>query len=76
MIRVIKIILILPIKFYRYFISPLYPSCCRFIPSCSEYASEAIKTHGIFKGGFYGLKRILKCNPLFKSGLDPVPKKR
>lgn len=70
-----KYILCLFIKFYRYFISPLFPSCCRFTPTCSEYAIEAIQTHGAFKGLYLSLKRILLCNPMGKSGYDPVPEK-
>lgn len=71
----IKYIACLPIKFYRYFISPIFPSCCRFTPTCSEYAIEAIQTHGVFKGVYLSVKRIAKCNPLGKSGYDPVPNK-
>ncbi len=47
--------------------------CCRFVPSCSSYAVEAIDTYGALKGGFMALKRILRCNPLCKGGYDPVP---
>lgn len=64
------------IRFYRKFISPLKPSCCRFTPTCSEYAIEAIKVHGSFKGTFLAIYRVLRCNPLCRGGYDPVPEKR
>jgi len=66
-------ILCLSIRFYRKFISPLKPACCRFYPSCSEYSIEALKKYGPAKGMYLSTKRILKCNPLFKGGYDPVP---
>ncbi|MDO5759838.1 MAG: membrane protein insertion efficiency factor YidD [Bacteroidota bacterium] len=66
-------VFILLINFYRYCISPLTPPSCRFTPTCSQYALEAIKKYGPFKGGFLSLKRILKCNPWGPSGYDPVP---
>jgi len=66
-------ILCFPIRFYRKFISPLKPACCRFYPSCSEYSIEALKKYGPAKGMYLSTKRILKCNPLFKGGYDPVP---
>lgn len=58
---------------YRYGISPVTPASCRFYPTCSEYAVIAIKHHGAFYGGWLTLTRILRCNPLFKGGYDPVP---
>ena len=61
------------IDFYRYFISPLLPRACRFYPSCSAYARESLQTHGLVKGGFLSLLRILKCHPFHPGGLDPVP---
>ena len=63
------------IKLYQFFISPLLPKACRYYPSCSAYSIEAIKRHGLFRGGFLSLKRILSCNPLFEGGFDPVPEK-
>lgn len=57
---------------YRYFISPLFPPSCRFVPSCSEYALEAINIHGVRRGGFMALKRILRCHPFNRGGFDPV----
>lgn len=64
------------IRFYRKFISPLKPPTCRFYPTCSTYALEAIEVHGPLKGGYLSTKRILKCNPLHPGGYDPVPPKR
>lgn len=68
-------ILILPIRFYRYAISPFLPSRCRYLPTCSEYAIEAIDRFGTIKGGWLALKRIFSCHPWGKSGYDPVPPK-
>lgn len=68
-----KKIFILPIKFYRKYISPLkITSCCRFYPSCSQYAIDSINKYGIIKGGFKSVLRILKCNPFHSGGYDPV----
>ncbi len=66
-------ILILPIRFYKRCISPLYPPCCRFYPSCSTYAMEAIEVHGPAKGLWLAIKRILRCHPGNPGGFDPVP---
>ena len=63
------------IRAYQWVISPLFPPSCRFTPSCSNYALEAINTFGIFKGGFLSIKRILRCNPWGGHGHDPVPQK-
>ncbi|MDA7787137.1 membrane protein insertion efficiency factor YidD [Gammaproteobacteria bacterium] len=59
----LKNIFILPIKFYRYFISPLFPPSCRFEPTCSQYAINVILEYGIMKGSYLAIKRILKCHP-------------
>jgi len=69
-------LLILPIKFYKYSISPLLPNSCRHVPSCSEYAVEALKVHGIFRGSVLAVWRILRCNPWGTHGWDPVPPKK
>jgi len=61
------------IRFYQRNLSPLHPACCRFRPTCSQYALEAIQKYGALKGGYLALRRILRCNPLFKGGYDPVP---
>ena len=66
-------ILMLPIRFYRKFISPLTPPSCRFTPTCSQYAIEAITKHGPFKGTWLAIKRVLRCRPGGGSGYDPVP---
>lgn len=61
------------IRFYQICISPLFPGCCRFKPTCSAYSLEAIKKYGCIKGLWLSFKRILKCNPFHKGGFDPVP---
>ena len=61
------------IHFYRACISPLFPACCRFTPTCSQYALEAVQKYGALKGGYLALRRILRCHPLHKGGYDPVP---
>ncbi len=68
-----KKILIAAIKFYRKYISPLKPPTCRFTPTCSEYAIIAIEKYGAKKGGWLAIKRVLRCNPFFPGGNDPVP---
>ncbi|OBQ55483.1 membrane protein insertion efficiency factor YidD [Tamlana sp. s12] len=73
----LKKILIAPflllIKVYQTFISPLTPATCRFHPTCSQYAKEALTKHGFFKGSWLAIKRILSCHPWGGSGYDPVP---
>ena len=71
-----KKILLALIRFYQKAISPYRPPCCRFYPTCSAYAMEAIATHGAVRGGLLALRRVLRCNPLFKGGYDPVPRPR
>lgn len=66
-------LLALPIRGYRRFISPLLGRNCRFTPSCSEYALEALQLHGAVKGSLLACWRILRCNPLCRAGYDPVP---
>ncbi|MFI4967955.1 MAG: membrane protein insertion efficiency factor YidD [Gammaproteobacteria bacterium] len=66
-------LLILPIRFYRYFISPLLGVRCRYEPTCSVYAIEAVQEHGSVKGGWLAAKRICRCHPLYAGGYDPVP---
>ncbi len=61
------------IRFYKAAISPYLPNACRYTPTCSEYAAQAIEKYGALKGGFMALKRILRCNPFHKGGYDPVP---
>ena len=75
--KIINNFLILVIKFYKYFISPYFPSNCRYLPTCSEYFIDSLKFNGIFKGLLLGIKRILRCHPIKilggNSGFDPVP---
>lgn len=61
------------INIYRFCFSPFLPHVCRFIPTCSEYALEAIRIHGVFKGSWLSLKRVSRCHPWGKHGIDPVP---
>ncbi len=61
------------IRFYRYFLSPLVPPRCRYLPTCSDYALEAIERHGALRGGWLALRRIARCHPWGGAGLDPVP---
>jgi len=68
-----KTIMLALIKFYQGAISPYLPRSCRYTPTCSQYAVEAIKKYGALKGGWMAFLRILRCNPLFKGGYDPVP---
>lgn len=74
--RLFTILLLGIIHFYRLVISPHTISSCRYSPSCSEYAIEAIKIHGPFYGLFLGCRRIISCRPWGGSGYDPVPKKK
>lgn len=67
---------ILLIRFYQEAISPFTPSTCRFEPTCSSYFLEALKVHGLIKGSYLGIKRILSCHPWGKTGYDPVPEKK
>ncbi|SES66424.1 membrane protein insertion efficiency factor YidD [Oceanicella actignis] len=69
-------ILSLPVRFYRLVISPWLGTNCRFSPSCSAYALEALETQGALRGGWLALRRVLRCHPLGGSGHDPVPPPR
>lgn len=68
-------LLLAPIYFYKYAISPIFPAVCRYTPSCSQYAVEALKIHGPLKGFLLAVWRILRCNPWGSHGYDPVPPK-
>ena len=71
-----KAVLLWMVRSYRTYISPLRPPCCRFIPTCSAYALEAIEKYGAVKGGFLAVRRILRCNPFHRQEsieYDPVP---
>ena len=61
------------IRVYRRYLSPLFPPCCRFYPTCSTYAMQAVEKYGALKGGWLAVKRILRCNPFNDGGYDPVP---
>ena len=64
-----------PIKFYQHAISPLTPPACRFTPTCSQYALDALRLHGPLKGTWLALRRLCRCHPWGGSGYDPVPPK-
>lgn len=71
-----KRLLLSLIRFYQRQISPLRPSCCRFIPTCSQYALEAVEKYGVLKGGWLALRRVLRCQPFHRQKsieYDPVP---
>ncbi len=70
---VLVAVLVAPILFYRRYVSPLTPPACRFTPTCSQYALEALRKHGPFKGLYLAVRRILRCHPWGGSGYDPVP---
>ena len=65
--------LVFLVQFYRYAIGPLLPPSCRYYPSCSTYALEALEKHGGLKGGWLTMKRVARCNPFTAGGYDPVP---
>lgn len=69
----IKKILIVPIRLYQRFVSPMLPPACRFTPTCSQYAVEAIEKHGAIKGLYLAVRRLLRCHPWGGHGYDPVP---
>jgi len=73
MLKILNYLLILPIKIYQILLSPLIGPSCRFTPTCSNYAIEAINKHGPIKGFWLSIKRISKCHPWGDSGHDPVP---
>ena len=70
-----KTLATLGLKFYKGFISPAVPASCRFVPTCSEYAAEAVARHGFFRGAALAAWRVVRCNPLARGGYDPVPQK-
>ena len=71
--RLARALLLLPVWFYRYCISPFTPAACRHLPTCSEYATDAINSNGAWKGGWLALSRLLRCQPWGTHGFDPVP---
>jgi putative membrane protein insertion efficiency factor len=72
-LKLLAVPFILLIKIYQLLISPLFPSSCRYSPTCSHYTLEALKKYGLLKGGWLGIKRISRCHPWGGSGYDPVP---
>lgn len=70
--EILSLPLILLVRFYQKFISPYKPSCCRFTPTCSQYALEALRKYGPLKGSWLAFKRIIRCHPWGGSGYDPV----
>lgn len=71
--KLVRFFLVGLVRFYQRFLSPLKPPTCRFYPTCSHYAVEALERHGAFWGSYLAVKRILKCHPLHPGGIDPVP---
>ena len=74
--KLLRSAVLLPVRFYRRFISPLLPPSCRFVPSCSQYCIEAVEEWGIICGLALSFWRILRCNPWSKGGYDPVPERK
>ncbi|MFB0938425.1 MAG: membrane protein insertion efficiency factor YidD [Urechidicola sp.] len=74
--KIIAVPFIWFVRFYQMAISPYTPSSCRYSPTCSHYAIEALQKHGLFSGGILAIKRIFSCHPWGNSGYDPVPEKK
>jgi len=68
-----KAIALITIRAYQYLLSPVLPPACRFYPSCSEYAYQAVQRHGALRGGILAARRVLRCHPFHPGGYDPVP---
>lgn len=71
--RIVRTVIAFLIRLYQYTLSPLLGPCCRFYPSCSQYAIEAVERHGAMRGMWLALWRIARCHPLHPGGVDPVP---
>ncbi|MGE0144721.1 MAG: membrane protein insertion efficiency factor YidD [Planctomycetota bacterium] len=72
----IRRVFVLPVRAYRRWLSPLKPPTCRFVPTCSQYAIEAIERHGVLRGTWLSLRRIGRCHPFTEPGEDPVPSRK
>ncbi len=72
--RVPRLLVLSLLRVYKWAISPLFPPACRYVPTCSEYAAEAVERYGVLRGGWMSLRRVLRCHPFVKGGLDPVVK--
>jgi putative membrane protein insertion efficiency factor len=72
----IRRIFVLPVRAYRRWLSPMKPPTCRFVPTCSQYAIEAIERHGVVRGAWLSLRRIGRCHPFTAPGEDPVPPRK
>jgi putative membrane protein insertion efficiency factor len=68
-----KLLVLSALRFYKSAVSPLLPPACRYTPTCSEYAMEAVERHGVLRGGWLALRRLVSCNPWSRGGYDPVP---
>jgi putative membrane protein insertion efficiency factor len=71
-----RMALVMVIGFYRRWLSPLKPACCRYLPTCSDYAQQALVSHGVCAGGMLAVRRVCRCHPWGGSGYDPVPPAR
>ncbi|MDR3357939.1 MAG: membrane protein insertion efficiency factor YidD [Desulfovibrio sp.] len=71
--NLVRHLFVLPVRMYQYFISPALPPACRFYPTCSDYAAEAVLRHGALRGAFLALRRLARCHPFGGYGYDPVP---
>ena len=71
--KILVYVFVFFIRIYQLVLSPLLPASCRFTPTCSDYTLEALRKYGLIKGGWLGIKRIVRCNPWGGSGYDPVP---
>lgn len=74
--RWVRELAVWPVRVYRRYISPWTPATCRFAPTCSEYAIEAVRSHGVVRGGWLTTRRLLRCHPFCEGGHDPVPPRR
>ena len=72
MSRLVKNTLLVLLRGYKWAISPMFPPACRYVPSCSEYAIEAVDRHGALRGSWLAIRRVLRCHPFAKGGYDPV----